>query len=148
MVFYEVAFMIGIVLIAHARIASESKKTIEHVLGEQPFLTAIDVEDSDQIDDSLERMKTAIKQCDTGDGVLVFADMFGGTPCNIAQSSALVGCEVISGFNIPSLIKAVSERSSARDLKTLARNTVKTGKQYMCVTSEFMSHHKELPQHG
>jgi len=140
--------MIGIVLIAHARIASESKKTIEHVLGEQPFLTAIDVENSEQIDSSLELMKAAIQQCDAGDGVLVFADMFGGTPCNIAQSSAMVDCEVISGFNIPSLIKAVTERGSACDLKTLARDTVATGKQYMCVTSEFMTPHKELAQHG
>jgi mannose/fructose-specific phosphotransferase system component IIA len=140
--------MIGIVLIAHAKIASESKKTIEHVLGEQPFLTAIDVEDSDHIDQSLELMKLAIQQCDAGDGVLVFADMFGGTPCNIAQSSALAGCEVISGFNIPSLIKAVSERAAATDLKTLAQDTVAAGKQYMCVTSEFMTDHKELTQHG
>lgn len=131
--------MIGIVVIAHARLASEAKKTIEHVLGEQPFLMAIDVENSDDIDDSLECMKTAIAYCDTGDGVLIFADMFGGTPCNIAQSSVITDqCELISGFNIPSLIKAVSERKSDNNLKSLAQDAVTTGKQYMCITSDFM----------
>ncbi|MDQ6976016.1 MAG: PTS sugar transporter subunit IIA [Mariprofundaceae bacterium] len=141
--------MIGIVLIAHARVASESKKTVEHVLGEQSFLIAIDVENSDDIDNSLARMKLAIKQCTTDVGVLVFADMLGGTPCNIAQSSATDDrCEVISGFNIPTLIKAVSERATAKDVKVFAKDVVATGKQYMCVTSEFMTATPDGSVHG
>ncbi len=141
--------MIGIVLIAHAKVASESKKAIEHVLGEQPFLIAIDVENSDDIDTSLAHIKVAIKQCNTELGVLLFADMFGGTPCNIAESIAAdEHCEVISGFNIPALIKAVSERSEATDVKVFAQDVVATGKQYMCVTSDFMASAANISPHG
>jgi len=141
--------MIGIVLIAHAKVASESKRTIEHVLGEQPFLVAIDVEDSDNIDTSLTQIKAAIKQCNTEMGVLIFADMFGGTPCNIAESIAAdEHCEVVSGFNIPALIKAVSERSEAKDVKIFAQDVVATGRQYMCVTSDFMASTANSSPHG
>ncbi len=131
--------MIGIVIIAHAKMASEAKKAVEHVLSEQPLLVAVDIENSDDVDSAMAAISQAIRQCDTGSGVLVFADMFGGTPCNLAQSSARdCHCEVISGFNLPALIKATSERKSTTDLHALATATVAGGRQYMCVTSDFM----------
>ncbi len=131
--------MIGMVLIAHARMASEAKRAVEHVLGEQSLFVAVDVEDSDDIDTAMETFTRALRQCDAGDGVLVFADMFGGTPCNIAQSGAAIGrCEVISGFNLPSLIKAASERSKEKDLHALASMSIEAGRQYMRTSSEFI----------
>ena len=140
--------MIGIVLIGHAHIASEMKRAVEHVLGEQPLMEAVDVLESSDTGILQEKVAHLVRQCDAGYGTLLFADMFGGTPSNIALTCLQKGvCEVISGFNLPALIKAVSERESCQkngtSLNTLARSIVASGQQYMCLASDFMSAHPE-----
>ena len=110
--------MIGIVLIAHARIASEMLEAAEHVLGKQSLIMSLNVEDSDQPDQLHEQLQQMIHQTNTGDGVLIFADMFGGTPCNVALSVISEGSvEMVSGFNLPSLIKAISLRQQPGNLQ-------------------------------
>jgi len=135
--------MIGIVLIGHARIASEMKLAVEHVLGEQPLMAAMNVLESSDPKALQEKMAHLVKQCDAGYGVLIFADMFGGTPCNIALTCLKVGeCEVISGFNLPALIKATSDRMMCQkdhiSFSMLAHDIVASGQQYMCLASDFM----------
>lgn len=136
--------MIGIVLIGHARIASEMKLAVEHVLGEQPLMAAMNVLESSDPKALQEKMAHLVKQCDAGYGTLIFADMFGGTPCNVALTCLKVGeCEVISGFNLPALIKATSDRMMCQkdhiSLSMLAHDVVASGQQYMCLASDFMS---------
>jgi len=131
--------MIGIVLIAHARIASEMLEAAEHVLGKQPLLMHLNVEDSDQPDHHHEELMQILRQIDTGDGVLILADMFGGTPCNVALSVVDESrVEVISGFNLPSLIKAISLRQKSGSLHELAREVVSSGQQYIRLASDYM----------
>ncbi len=135
--------MIGIVLIGHARIASEMKLAVEHVLGEQPLMAAMDVHESSEPGALQEKVARLVKQCDAGYGTLIFADMFGGTPCNIALTCLKAGeCEVISGFNLPALIKATSDRMMCQkdhvSLSVLAHDVVASGQQYMCLASDFM----------
>jgi len=135
--------MIGIVLIGHAHIASEMKLAVEHVLGEQPLMAALDVFESSDPSVLQDKIAHLVKQCDAGYGTLIFADMFGGTPCNIALTCLQVGaCEVISGFNLPALIKAASDRKVCQDkaisLTMLAHDVVSSGQQYMCLASDFM----------
>jgi len=136
--------MIGIVLIGHARIASEMKAAVEHILGKQVYMEALDVLSSDEADQLQDQLGAMIQRCNRGKGTLVFADMFGGTPCNIALSYLKLGeCEVLSGFNLPALVKAASSRSDANiKLNQLARQVIESGQQYTCLASDFM-----LPQH-
>jgi len=136
--------MIGIVLIGHAHIASEMKAAVEHVLGEQPLMLAMDVLESSEPNSLQKQLARLVKQCDGGSGTLIFADMFGGTPCNIALSCLKAGeCEVISGFNLPALIKACSNRQACQKnnmtLNMLAHDVVASGQQYMCLASDFVS---------
>lgn len=129
--------MIGIVIVAHARIASEMKNAVEHVLGEQGLLEALDVTDSNQAEVIKLQLQRLIRQCDTGAGVIIFADMFGGTPCNIALVEMKSGQnEVISGLNLPMLIKAVSKRQHIQDVHELAVVCQKAGRDYVCLASE------------
>ncbi len=132
--------MIGIVLIGHAHIASEMILAVEHVLGEQPLLKALDAPDSDQPEQLRDELVSLIRQCDTGHGVLLMADMFGGTPCNVAMS-CLNEChvEILSGFNLPALIKAVSLRRTMHSLPELAAKVVLSGQQYICRASDFIA---------
>jgi len=135
--------MIGIILIGHARIASEMKLAVEHVLGEQPLMAAMDVLESSESGVLQEKIARLVKQCNGGYGTLIFADMFGGTPCNIALTCLKADeCEVISGFNLPALIKATSDRMMCQkdhvSLSMLAHDVVASGQQYMCLASDLM----------
>jgi len=132
--------MIGIVLVGHARIAQEMKYAIEHILGPQAYMETLDVLNSEEPNVLQKKLGDMIHRCNRGSGTLVFADMFGGTPCNIALSFLKRGeCEVISGFNLPALVKASSKRMDEdANLTELASDVVKAGQQYICLTSDFM----------
>ncbi|MDQ6969373.1 MAG: PTS sugar transporter subunit IIA [Mariprofundus sp.] len=124
--------MIGIVLIGHSRIASEMLIALQHVVGEQPLIASVDATDDSSPEALTALLKQQIKTCDVGKGVLLLADMFGGTPCNVAMGCLQAGrVEVISGFNLPLLIKATTLRHREQDLSVLARQVVKSGRQYI-----------------
>lgn len=131
--------MIGIIVVGHGHIASEMCLAVEHVLGKQPLLAAVDVTDSNNPELLNRQLRELIDATDNGQGVLILADMFGGTPCNVAVS--LMGhanAEVISGANLPALIKATSLRHQTDDLIELAKTVVVSGQQYICRASDFM----------
>lgn len=133
--------MIGVILIAHARLASETKAAVTYILQEQVSFEAIDVTNSDEaitqtqvFSDVLEIM---LAQCD---GVLVMVDIFGATPCNIAlnriaQANQCVNIEMIAGFNLPCVIKTMLERKHA-SLEDLARLSLDSGQKYMRLGSQ------------
>lgn len=134
--------MIGIVLIAHANIAGEMLAAAEHVLGKQSLIATLNVEDSDKPDLLHDQLTALIRQSDTGDGVFILADMFGGTPCNVALSCIeQTNIEILSGFNLPALIKALSLRQQSNNIQELAREIVTSGQQYMCLASDYMARH-------
>jgi len=124
--------MIGIVLIGHERIASEMLSAMEHVVGKQPLIETLDVHDDQAPDALAASLQAKIRACDIGKGVLLLADMFGGTPCNIAMGCLQVGhVEVVSGFNLPLLIKAATLRNKEIGLEKLAEQVVESGRLYM-----------------
>jgi len=130
--------MIGVILIGHAQIAGEMLVAAEHVLGKQSLVATLNVEDSDKPELIQQQLSTLIRQTDTGDGVFVMADMFGGTPCNVALSCAdQTNVEILSGFNLPAVIKAISLRQKTKDVHELAREVVASGQQYMCLASQY-----------
>jgi len=124
--------MIGIVLIGHASIASEMLKALEYVVGEQPLIDALDVVAGQSPEELSKSLDARSRACDGGDGVLGLADMFGGTPCNGAMGTLAKGhVEVVSGFNLPLLVKAATLRSSMQDLAAFAEQVVESGRMYM-----------------
>ena len=126
--------MIGLVLIGHTRIASEMKRALEFVVGEQVLMEAVDATEDMTPESLAEKLHQKIRSCDIGKGVLVLADMFGGTPCNVAMGALEPGrVEVVSGFNLPLLIKAVSMRTQVAGVSELANHVVRAGRQYIQV---------------
>jgi len=131
--------MIGIVLIAHAHIARETKGVVEHVLGVQQGFEVVDVPDSDVSEAAYAKLQSLLVAMNSGQGVLVMVDLFGATPCNIAAaaSQAVTGeVAVISGFNVPAVIKAISLRQQGVELQALATQSIAAGQQYMCLLTE------------
>lgn len=117
---------------------------LEHVMGPQPLTASlgigVDADISTDTNELQRRLDKLIERCDSGDGVLLFADMFGGTPCNVALACMRkYKVEVVSGFNLPMLVKAASLRQSLTDLSLLARQSRESGRQHMHIASELLS---------
>ncbi|MHA1571838.1 MAG: PTS sugar transporter subunit IIA, partial [Alphaproteobacteria bacterium] len=104
--------MIGLVLVTHGRLANEFLAALEHVVGPQNQVTAISIGPDDDMERRRMEILDAAKAMDSGRGVVVLTDMFGGTPSNLAISIMDQGSiEVIAGVNLPMLIKLASVRA-------------------------------------
>jgi PTS system mannose-specific IIA component len=131
--------MIGIVIIGHGRIASEMRDALEHVVGKQALVETLDVLNNDDLDGLTNKLHLLARACDVGHGVLFLADMFGGTPCNIAIGCLKAGhVELISGFNLPLLIKAATLRKSVKNLSAFTQQVMQAGRQYLHVSTDMI----------
>src|ERR671910_2051414 len=130
--------MIGIVLVTHGNLALEFVAALEHVVGPQQCVSAVCI----GADDDMERRRAEIlesaKACDTGDGVIVLTDMFGGTPSNLALSiMEQAGVEVLAGVNLPMLVKLASLRG--RPIAEVVCMAQEAGRKYITVASRFLA---------
>ena len=105
--------MIGLVLVTHGRLADELRLAMEHVVGTQRNVATVCIGPDDDMEGCRSNIRQSIAQVDTGDGVVLLTDMYGGTPSNLAISMmSHDGVEVISGVNLPMLVKLAKVRSS------------------------------------
>lgn len=131
--------MIGLVLVTHGRLADEFVAAMEHVVGPQSQVTAICIGPEDDVSQRRQDILTATFANDTGDGVILLTDMFGGTPSNLAISvMEQTKAEVIAGINLPMLIKLASLRRN-EDLNTCVGHAQEAGRKYVTVASYVLS---------
>ena len=105
--------MIGIVLVTHGRLASEFRAALEHVVGPQKQIESVGIGPDDDIEQRRQDIVSAVTKVDSGAGVVVLTDMFGGTPSNLAISIMNgSNIEVIAAVNLPMLIKLASVRET------------------------------------
>jgi mannose PTS system EIIA component len=131
--------MIGLVLVTHGRLAIEFKSAVEHVVGRQEQLETVCIGPEDDMENRRDDILTAVKRADSGAGVIILTDMFGGTPSNLAISAMAAGrIEVIAGVNLPMLIKL----SKVRQLDNMAhalKEGQDAGRKYINVASQLLS---------
>ena len=126
--------MLGIVLVAHNDFAESIKRVAEHVVGPLPDVICISVLPEDDIDLKRKEIQTAIRKVDRGKGVVLLTDMFGGTPSNLVISLMKEGeVEVISGMNVPMLVKLLRMRKKTLPEAVLA--AAESGQHYIMVAS-------------
>ena len=131
--------MIGIVLVTHGRLAEEFLLATEHVVGKQKDMRAICIGPEDDMERRRQDILRAVGEVDSGHGVIVLTDMFGGTPSNLAISIMdQAKVEVIAGVNLPMLIKLCSVRAKG-DAKTAAIAAQEAGRKYINVASKLLS---------
>ena len=131
--------MIGLVLVTHGRLADEFKAALEHVMGPQKQIEAVTIGAEDDSDLCRSDIIEAVNRVDSGDGVAILTDMFGGTPSNLAISVMdEAPVEVIAGINLPILVKLASVRGelSLADAVASAREA---GRKYIKVASQELS---------
>lgn len=103
--------MIGMVVVTHGKLAEEFIAAMEHVVGQQEQVRAICIGPDDDMEQRRSDILRSVAEVDDGTGVVVFTDMFGGTPSNLAISIMDRGkVEVIAGANLPMLIKMATVR--------------------------------------
>ena len=130
--------MIGVVIVTHGRLAHEFRAALEHVVGPQEQLETISIGPDDDLDERRADMLAALARVDTGHGVVVLTDMFGGTPSNLAISAMeRANVEVIAGVNLPMLVKLASVRADVALPKAvdLAKDS---GRKYISVASQVL----------
>lgn len=121
--------MIGLVVITHGQMALECVRTAEMIIGPITGCRAVSIDRSCSVDDATASLSQAISEVSDEDGVLILTDIFGGTPTNIAADFLAPGSvDIITGINLPMLIKAVGARGQM-DLSELADSLSEYGKQ-------------------
>lgn len=102
--------MIGVVICTHAGLAGALLDTAKMIVGEFPAAVAVSVQPGDGPEQIRSALQAGIKSVDDGSGVMLLVDMFGGTPSNIALSLLADDREVITGVNLPMLLKLYTSR--------------------------------------
>ncbi len=130
--------MIGVVVVSHGKLARELIASAEHVVGPQEHFTSISIEADDDMEARREQIIQTAKACDTGRGVIILTDMFGGTPSNLAISVMPKGkIEVIAGVNLPMLIKLAEVRDSL-SLMEAAEVASEAARKYISIASQLL----------
>lgn len=107
--------MIGIVIVTHARLAVELRRAAELILGPLAALETVSIDRDMALEQAKKQLAQAIDEVgQDGDGVIILTDLFGGTPTNISVNFLEIGrIEILTGVNLPMLIKCVSARSGS-----------------------------------
>jgi PTS system mannose-specific IIA component len=131
--------MIGMVLVTHGRLADEFRAALEHVVGPQKQVETVTIGPEDDMDQRRRDIVDAVNRVDSGQGVVVLTDMFGGTPSNLAISVMNGGhTEVVAGINLPMLIKLASVRGEC-DLEKAVIQAQDAGRKYINVASRVLA---------
>jgi mannose PTS system EIIA component len=119
--------MIGILIVAHDNLGDSLVKAVTHVLGARPpQFEVLSVAATDDPTLLLPGARDQVARLDTGEGVMVFSDIYGATPCNLACKLLQPGrVEGVAGVNLPMLVRAFTYRT--RDLDTMIKKAVSGG---------------------
>jgi PTS system mannose-specific IIA component len=130
--------MIGVVVVTHGQLATELVNAAEMIVGDLPQFAAVSIGWHEDVNDARDDIAQAIGRVRGEEGVLVLTDMFGGTPSNLGLTFLETnGVEVITGVNLPMLIKLASLRSSG-DLLAVARAMRDHGRHAIWVASDLL----------
>ena len=130
--------MIGMVLVTHDKLAEEFVNAMEHVVGHQEAVATICIGPNDDMELRRKEIAKAITSVDSGGGVILLTDLFGGTPSNLAISLMRAGeVEVIAGINLPMLIRLAKARTCMGVVEA-ASAAREAGRNYITVASEYL----------
>lgn len=131
--------MVGGIIVSHGKLAEELLNALTIILGEAANIEAISIGWYNDVEESKRKINQSLKRIDKKNGVVIFTDMFGGTPSNLSFSFLKDNqVEIITGVNLPMLIKFVSLQRS-NNLKEVTRKVVEQGKKNIHLASDLLS---------
>lgn len=135
--------MVGIVVVGHCNLAKELLAVVNLIVGKVDYICPVYFDPNEPPEESFKKISGAIQKVDKGKGVLVLTDMFGGTPSNISLSfleDAKV--EVVTGVNLPMLIRLITLRRKDLKLSELAKDLKSYGRKNIYIASELLKKQK------
>jgi len=129
--------MTGLVLVTHAGLAGALKSAAEMIVGSIDRCASVDVVPGEHADEIMARVVSSVKEV-SADGAIIMADLFGGTPSNMAMSFLKDGrIEVLTGVNLPMIIEFCSKRQSM-SVAELAADLQRSGREGIIIAGEFL----------
>lgn len=131
--------MVGLVVATHGRLADEMVATAEQIVGKLPLVATVSIEPGTALEDLRAKIRSAITDVDQGTGVIVLADLFGGTPCKESlMMCQRLNIEVLAGVNLPMLLKANSLRNERLPLQEMASMLAAYGQRNITCASALL----------
>jgi mannose PTS system EIIA component len=131
--------VIGVVVVTHGQLAIELVNAAEMIVGDLPRFTAVSIGWHDDVNDARDDIARAIERVQGEEGVLLLTDMFGGTPSNLGLTFLETErLEVITGVNLPMLIKLAGLRNKPSSLLAVAREMREHGRHAIWVASDLL----------
>jgi PTS system mannose-specific IIA component len=136
--------MIGVVIVTHGQLGDALVDTAEIIFGSKPeSIISVSINLTENVEKLRKKINTAIKFVDSNRGILILTDMFGGTPSNLSYSFLEEGrIEVLSGVNLPVLLKAINLRKKDMDLHQMAKTIETYGKKSISLASSILNGEK------
>ncbi len=130
--------MIGLVLVTHGNLAKEFLSAMQHVVGVQQQIDTVCIGPEDDMEIRRNEILEKVNQTNSGDGVILLTDMFGGTPSNLALSIMdRANVEILAGVNLPMLIKLAGLRKE-NNLRQVVDGAQEAGKKYITAASQLL----------
>lgn len=130
--------MIGLVLVTHGDLAKEFLSAMQHVVGKQEQIDTVCIGPNDDMEVRRAEIIKKVETVNSGDGVVLLTDMFGGTPSNLAISIMdRANVEILAGINLPMLIKIASLRKD-HNMKQSVEGAQDAGKKYINIASQIL----------
>ncbi len=136
----EVQDLIGALIVTHGQLANELLSAAQRIEATVTGIEAVPLEWNDTVDEAREKIRQALDRIGPERGVIIFTDMFGGTPSNISLSFLEQGrVEIVTGVNLPMIVKFATMQSEAKDVATLAHVISEKGSKAIRVASDLLA---------
>ncbi len=133
--------MVGVIIVTHGKMATELIKTADFIVGRVEAIKGLCIDPQASSEEIRRSIEETIASVDQGDGVLILTDMFGGTPSNISLTFLATGkVEVLSGVNLPMLLKLASPNRKNQPLGKLAESLLTAGHNSINLASKILNH--------
>ena len=141
--------MIGALIVTHGNLAYELLNAAQKIESNVGVIEAVPLEWTDSVDEAREKIRQALERIGTDRGVIIFTDMFGGTPSNISLSFLEKDrVEIVTGVNLPMVVKFATMQNEAKDLATLAHVISEKGSKAIRVASDLLSAERRAGAQG
>ena len=135
----EETYLIGALIVTHGNLANELLSAAQKIEAGPGVIEAVPLEWTDTVDEAREKIRLALERVGT-DGIIIFTDMFGGTPSNISLSFMEKDrIEVVTGVNLPMIVKFATLQQDGMDLTALAHVISERGSKAIRVASDLLS---------
>ena len=140
-------YLIGALIVTHGKLAHELLAAAEQIEANVKGIEAVPLEWNESVDNAREKIRLALERLPDGDGVIIFTDMFGGTPSNISLSFLEKGrVEIVTGVNLPMVVKFASMQQESHDVASLAHVITEKGSKAIRVASDLLAAEKKAAQ--